>query len=50
MRYRDPDTGRFITKERWEEIQEAMESEYEDWEDLEDFDFFEEDEFLSGEE
>jgi hypothetical protein len=42
--YRDPDTGRFITEQRWEEIQAEKLEEFEDWEDYEDFDYFDEDE------
>lgn len=44
MIYRDPDTGRFITRERWEALQESAESQYEDWEDLEQWESFDEDE------
>lgn len=44
MIYRDPDTGRFITKERWEQIQEGYVDEYDDYEDLENWDSFDEEE------
>lgn len=40
--YRDPDTGQFISKERWEEIQRDLEREreaddYDDYEDYEEY-------------
>ncbi len=38
MKFRDPDTGRFITRAQWEDLQEAVIDEYEDFEDLEDLD------------
>ena len=45
MRYRDPDTGRFISEERWEEIQEQQVSEFDDFEDFDDFEQFGEEEY-----
>jgi hypothetical protein len=33
--YRDPDTGRFISKEEWEQIQRELESD--DFDDFDDF-------------
>ena len=44
MPYRDPDTGRFITREAWEELQGRDVSDFDDYEDLEDWDDFGEDE------
>ena len=44
--YRDPDTGRFITKARWEEIEAAVMMEFEEWEDFDEFDSFEEEEYV----
>lgn len=38
MIYRNPDTGRFITKKQWESLQAAYVDEYEDYEDLDDWD------------
>lgn len=40
--YRDPDTGRFITEARWEEIQQEKLEEFEDWEDFDEFDYLDE--------
>lgn len=50
--YRDPDTGKFISKERWEEIQREKEREEEanDFDDFEDYDDFGEPEEYLGEE
>lgn len=35
--YRDPDTGRFITRSRWEQLRENVIEEFDDWDDLSDF-------------
>jgi hypothetical protein len=45
MIYRDPETGRFITREQWESLQEEVYSEFDDWEDFEDFEHFDEEEY-----
>lgn len=47
--YRDPNTGRFITRSAWESMQGAKVSEYDDFygdfePDLEEWDSFDEDE------
>lgn len=43
MRYRDPDTGRFISYETWVELQKETMEEFDDWEYLDwDWDFGEE--------
>jgi hypothetical protein len=42
--YRDPDTGRFITRARWEEIEQIEMDEFDDWEDFSEFDSFDEEE------
>jgi len=44
-RQHDPDTGRFITRARWEELHEEAMEEFEDWEDLDDFEEFPEEEY-----
>ena len=44
MTYRDPATGRFITRDAWESMQGGSVSEYEDYEDLESWDNFDEEE------
>lgn len=45
MAYRDPDTGRFITQEQWEAIEEARMTEFDDWDDFEEFDAIDEYEY-----
>jgi hypothetical protein len=47
MKYRDPITGRFITRDAWEAMQEGMIDEFEDYEDLEDWESFDEEEYLA---
>lgn len=53
MPYRDPDTGRFITREHWIEIQAdergAGDEDISDWDDFEDFDEWNEED-MYGEE
>lgn len=45
MAYRDPDTGKFITEEKWEALQEEQQQyDDEDYEDLDGFEAFDEEE------
>ena len=44
MAYRNPDTGRFMTREAWESLQGQTVEEYEDYDDLENWDSFEDEE------
>jgi hypothetical protein len=44
MKFRHPETGRFISKSEWESLQPGIVDEEEDWEDLEDWDSLGEDE------
>lgn len=49
--YRDPDTGKFISKEEWERIQKEKEMEQfaDDYDDFEDYDDFGDPEEYLGE-
>jgi hypothetical protein len=44
LSYRDPDTGRFITRERWEAMGGGTVEQFDDYEDYEDWDQFGEEE------
>ena len=44
MPYRDPDTGKFISREEWLELQDDR-PDFDDWDDFDDFDFWEEEEY-----
>jgi len=46
--YRDPSTGRFITREKFESLDEEGFEGFEEWE-LDEFDEFEEEEYEGGE-
>lgn len=46
IRYRDPDTGQFVTYDEWLQKQEPDYSdEFDDWDDFADFDRFDEGEY-----
>jgi hypothetical protein len=48
MAYRDPETGRFVTREHWYELQNEEGEErddFDDWDDFEDFDVWEEEDY-----
>lgn len=49
MRYRDPDTGRFISREEWLELQNDERADFDDWDDFADFQEFDEAELYTGE-
>lgn len=44
MKYRNPDTGAFITEEEWLALQQQ--DDFDDWEDFDDFREFDEEEYL----
>jgi hypothetical protein len=44
MKFRHPETGRFISQSEWESMRPGIVDEEEDWEDLEDWDSLDEDE------
>jgi hypothetical protein len=46
MRYRHPDTGKFISREEWLELQNDERGDVDDWDDFEDFDSFDEEEYM----
>jgi hypothetical protein len=46
MRYKDPDTGKFITREHWLELQADERGDVDDWDDFEDFNEFDEKEYM----
>lgn len=43
--YRDPVTGKFITREHWLELQEDERGDVDSWDDFEDFDQFDEEDY-----
>jgi hypothetical protein len=46
IRFRAPDTGRFITEAEYRELHgEEASDEFDDWEDFSDFDVWDEDEY-----
>jgi len=45
MQYRHPDTGVFITREEWLELQADERGDVDDWDDFEDFREFDEVEY-----
>lgn len=46
MKYRDPDSGRFITQKQWEGLQGDEVDYFDDYEDFDDYEFFDEEEYL----
>lgn len=44
MKYRDPDTGAFISEAEWLALQ--RQDDFDDWEDFDDFREFDEEEYL----
>jgi hypothetical protein len=45
-RYRDPDTGKFISREEYLELQADERGDVDDWDDFEDFREFDEEEYM----
>jgi len=46
MHYRDPDTGRFISREQYLELQADERGDVDSWDDFSDFREFDEEEYL----
>ena len=49
MRYRDPITGRFISREHYIELEADERGDVDDWDDFSDFSEFDEEDYLGDE-
>lgn len=45
MRYRDPETGKFISREEYLALQADERGDFDDWDDFEDFDQLDEEDY-----
>ena len=45
IRFRDPDTGRFITQAEYDASRGEVSDDFDDWIDFDDFDVWDEDEY-----